>query len=110
MESLYKIGDIVKIKQLSKNKEGYRFGVNEEMEEASGKIFEIEDVVLSNSSLTYPKPDDGFRYTLRGSRWSWASSMFEESSTKKTTKSKTKKSKTKISFHKKKEIKFNFNL
>jgi hypothetical protein len=108
LESLYEVGDIVKIKQLSKE-DGYRFGLNGEMMSVSGRTFEIaslEPATCPGAKL----PDDGFRYKLKGIGWSWASSMFEESSTKKSTKSKTKKSKIKISFHKKKKLKFNFSL
>lgn len=110
MESLYEIGDVVKIKKLSlENGDDYRYGLNHDMVEQSGKIFEIIDVTPS----TYPQcklHDDGFKYRLKGSNWSWVSSMFEGPSTKKSAKSKTKKSKIKISFHKKKKLKFNFSL
>lgn len=108
MESLYKVGDVVKIKQLSIDDDSdYRFGVNTEMVKQSGKTFEIERV---SSTMAFEGiiPDDGFCYKLKGIGWSWASSMFEES--KKTAKSKSKKSEIKISFHKKKEVKFNFSL
>lgn len=108
MESLYNVGDTVKIKKLSlENGDDYRYGLNDKMVEASGKTFEIESVQLSG----YPQcklPDDGFVYKLKGINWKWVTSMFEGSS-KKSTKSKNKKS-IKISFHKKKKLKFNFSL
>lgn len=106
-EPLYKIGDVVKIKQFSlKDRESYRFGLNEDMVNASGKTFEIIDV---SDTTAFPGtvPDDGFKYTLKGSGWNWASFMFEKSSKKPT---KSKKSKIKISFSKKRKIKFNFSL
>ncbi|WP_287385568.1 hypothetical protein [Lachnospira sp.] len=74
------------------------------MVELSGETFKI---ILLEPSICPPGtiPDDGFKYKLEGSIWSWASSMFETS-----TKSKNKKSKTKISFHKKRKIQFDFSL
>jgi len=110
MEPLYKVGDIVKIKHLSiEDDRKYRFGLNDDMVKLSGKSVEIERVTQAFASDDGKIPDDGYLYRIKCSSWSWASSMFEESS-KKSTKSKSKKSKTKISFHKKREIKFNFNL
>lgn len=110
MESLYKVGDTVRIKQLSIKSENYRHGVNYEMVDQSGKTFKIVSVEPSMASEGII-PDDGFKYKLEGSIWAWASSMFEESPVKKSTKSKkSKESKVKISFHKKKKLKFNFSL
>ena len=110
MESLYKVGDTVKIKQLSlENSDHYRYGLNNEMVKASGKTFEIEEVQLAGLPECQLH-DDGCVYRLKGIHWKWVTSMFEESSTKKTIKSKSKKSETKIYFHKKKKLKFNFSL
>ena len=78
MESKYKVGDTVKIKQLSVEG-GYRHGVNSEMIELSGKTFKISSIELSMSRAG-EIPDDGYKYILEGSPWSWASSMFEDSS------------------------------
>lgn len=109
MESLYKVGDTVTIKQISpEDWVDYRFGFNDEMAECLGKTFEIESVYQSGTP-SREIPDDGYYYKLKGLRWAWASSMFEDRS-KKSVKSKTKKSKIKISFYKKKKIKFNFSL
>lgn len=105
MKSLYEVGDVVKIKRLSKVG-NYRHGVNDEMIEVSGETFEIVSVEPSFSSEG-EIPDDGFRYKLKDNPWAWASSMFEEQVVKKSTKSKTK---TKISFHKNKKLKFDFSL
>lgn len=112
MESLYKVGDVVKIKQLSADEDGdYRFGVNSDMAKKSGKSFEIVDV---SPTIAFEGrfSDDGFKYMLKGNSWAWASSMFEEpkGKGKKSTKSKTGKSKIKISFSKKRKLKFNFSL
>lgn len=102
MEPLYKLGDVVTIKKLSlDDMDNYRYSLNYDMVRLAGKTFEIIDI----SSARFPEakiPDDGFKYHLKGSTWSWVSSMFEESS--------TKKSKTKISVHKKKKLEFNFSL
>lgn len=110
MQPLYKVGDTVKIKQLSAKSEAYRHGINDEMIDQSGKTFKIVSVEPSMA----PKgllPDDGFKYKLEDSIWAWASSMFEESPVKKSSKTKkSKEPKVKISFHKKKKLKFNFSL
>jgi hypothetical protein len=78
MESKYKVGDTVKIKQLSVDGD-YRHGINSEMIEQAGKTFKIISVSLSDSPAC-KIPDDGFTYRLDGISWAWASSMFEDSS------------------------------
>jgi len=109
MGPLYKVGDIVKIKQLSiDDDKKYRYGLNDEMVRQSGKTFEIRAVSPASASSEGKLPDDGFVYSLKNVGWSWVTSMFEESSTKKKTRS--KKSEIKVSFHKKKKLKFNFSL
>lgn len=79
-DSKYQIGDIVTIKRLCSEEDDagmYRFGLNSEMIESSGKSFKVEDI--QNTANSPGKlPDDGYRYKLEGSRWSWASSMFED--------------------------------
>ena len=111
MESLYKVGDIVTIRPLSiGDDQKYRYGLNDEMVKQSGKTFEIASVLPACASFEGELPDDGFVYSLKNIGWAWVTSMFEESTTKKSTKLKSKKSKTKISFHKKKKLKFNFSL
>lgn len=83
--SKYQIGDTVTIKRLSSEDDKigmYRFGLSGEMIALSGKSFKIEDICSSSYSRAGKVPDDGYRYELEGEahRWSWASSMFEESS------------------------------
>lgn len=113
MKPLYKVGDVVKIKNLSMDDDlKYRFGLNDLMIKLSGKTFKITSVRITG----HPEgeiPDDGYLYTLEGkegNHWSWASSMFEESFTRKLTRSNSNKSEIKISFHKNKKLKFNFSL
>ena len=109
MESLYKVGDVVKIKKLIES-DDYRFGINDDMADQSGKTFEIVDV-LPTIAPESKLPDDGFKYKLRGSSWAWASSMFEKRPVKKSTEpKKSKEFKTKIFFHNKKKLKFDFSL
>lgn len=79
-DSKYQIGDTVTIKRLSSEDDNagmYRFGLNDEMIASSGKSFKIEDIQRTANSPG-KLPDDGYRYKLEGSRWSWASSMFED--------------------------------
>jgi len=76
----YRAGDIVTIKQLSKNdccSGNYRFGLNSEMVALGGKSYTIRSVELSTADAG-KIPDDGYRYKLAGEMWSWASSMFED--------------------------------
>lgn len=80
MEAKYKVGDIVTIKQLSSEDDisgKYRFGLNSEMVESSGESFKIKNIDIATASPG-KLPDDGYRYRLEGSSWSWASSMFED--------------------------------
>lgn len=79
-DSKYQVGDIITIKQLSPEDDSigrYRFGLNADMIALSGKSFKIESICPGHSSPG-TVPDDGYRYDLEGSRWSWASSMFED--------------------------------
>lgn len=76
-EQKYTIGDIVTIKKLTRDDGEYRFGLNSEMMEASGRAFTIKSIELTTASPG-KIPDDGYRYKLEGSPWSWASSMFED--------------------------------
>lgn len=78
-DSKFQVGDFITIKQLSLEDDKdnmYRFGLNSEMVALSGKSFKIVDI-RTNASSPGKLPDDGYRYKLEGSRWSWASSMFE---------------------------------
>lgn len=79
-EQKYTIGDIVTIKKLTRDDKGlYRFGLNDDMISLSGESLEVigvEEATASSGKI----PDDGWKYRLRGSPWSWASSMFEDTS------------------------------
>lgn len=79
-DSKYQIGDTVTIRRLSSEDDNagmYRFGLNDEMIASSGKSFRIESI-QGTANSPGKLPDDGYRYKLEGSRWSWASSMFED--------------------------------
>ena len=81
MESKYKVGDKVTIKNLhGAGGSDYRFGLNSDMCDMSGKTYTIREVKVA-STHAGKIPDDGYRYELEEiSRWAWASSMFEDSS------------------------------
>lgn len=77
----HKVGDIVIIKERTENQHMYRFGFMDEMAELHGKRLEITRVSsYSYGEATGKLPDDEFEYHLRGSSFSWSSSMFEDSS------------------------------
>ncbi len=81
-KSKYKVGDTVTIKQLLKehcSNGSYRFGLNSDMVALSGESYTIASVEHSDDAPG-KIPDDGYRYRLDGAPWSWASSMFEDSS------------------------------
>lgn len=78
-DSKYKVGDTVTIKDLGEE-DGYHFGTNSEMRALRGKSFKIQRIEWAGLGLG-AIPDDGYKYTLEGNRWNWASSMFEDSST-----------------------------
>lgn len=82
MKPKYKIGDIVTVK---KKREGngadYRFSFTDTMlEEYGGQSFKIKSVVSAEKGTEEKIPDDGCLYHLEGAGFSWASSMFEDSS------------------------------
>ena len=82
MEPKYKIGDIVIIK---KKREGdsydYRFCFTDTMlREYGGKSYKIESISIADAGTAKLIPDDGHRYFLEDASFSWASSMFEDSS------------------------------
>lgn len=76
-EPIFKVGDIVTIKKLTRDDGECRFGINDDMISMSGKSFTIRGIEPATAS-TGTIPDDGYRYKLEGSGWSWASSMFED--------------------------------
>ena len=79
-ESKYKIGDTVTIKKRVAPGGNYKFFFTDEMAEMAGKKFVIVGAISTDKTACII-PDDGFEYTLYGEarRFSWASSMFEES-------------------------------
>ena len=79
MEAKHKIGDVVTIKKRVGNVNDYKFGFVKEMAEVSGQKFTITGRVESLAS-SCKIPDDGFEYFLDGIGYSWASSMFEDTS------------------------------
>lgn len=82
MEPKYKVGDIVTVKKTRKeNRSAYRFTFPDHMvEEYGGKSFRIVAIEMDNSARAGKIPDDGYKYTLEGNPWNWASSMFEDQS------------------------------
>lgn len=79
MSSKYKVGDIVTIKERVGNSSDYRFSFTNTMAEKEGQKFRITRVTESPIGDRIV-PDDGYKYELEGNCFSWASSMFEESS------------------------------
>lgn len=84
MKPKYKVGDIVTIK---KKREGagddYRFRFADTMlREYGGKSYKIKSVSIADEGSKEVIPDDGYRYylELEDFSFSWASSMFEDSS------------------------------
>lgn len=77
MAAKYKVGDRVTIKVRTLGQSSYRHGFVDEMAELSGKQFTIRSVSegVPNSNRV---PDDGYDYYLEETRFTWASSMFEE--------------------------------
>lgn len=79
MPSKYKVGDIVTIKERVGNSSDYKFSFVDSMAAKKGQRLRVTKV--TESSLCDRKiPDDGYRYELEGNCFTWASSMFEESS------------------------------
>lgn len=76
-EPKYRVGDTVVIKKRLEYKGDYRFCFTDEMAEEAGNSFEIESVSEAGSPAD-KVPDDGYRYRLKGIRFFWASSMFED--------------------------------
>ena len=84
MAAKYKVGNIVTVKKTRKeNPSAYRFTFPDHMvEEYGGESFRIVAIEMVDSVRAGKKkiPDDGYKYTLEGNPWSWASSMFEDQS------------------------------
>lgn len=83
MKPKYKVGDIVTIKKVREGcSDDYRFSFTDRMlKDYGGKSLKILSVShWSDDTDEYPNKDDGHKYFLEDSSWSWASSMFEDSS------------------------------
>lgn len=82
MEPKYKIGDIVTIKKKREGAEiNYRFCFTDTMvRDYGGKSYKIKSISIADAGTAKLIPDDGHRYFLEDASFSWASSMFEDSS------------------------------
>ena len=78
MESIYKIGDQVKIAKRTGEYGNYRFGFSYDMTRYVGQIFTIKNVKPANKNATHLIKDDCHKYILEGiDNYMWASSMLE---------------------------------
>lgn len=79
MEPKYKVGDIVTIKKREGNSTDYNFSFVDGMAKLAGQQFKV--IQISMGLMPGRKiPDDGFRYSLDDpGHYTWASSMFEDS-------------------------------
>lgn len=82
MEPKYKIGDIVTVKKKRESSDlDYRFCFTDTMlREYGGQSFKIKSISSGEEGVKRLIPDDGYKYCLEGADFSWASSMFEDSS------------------------------
>lgn len=80
MEPKYKIGDIVTIKKKREGKSGdYRYCFTDTMlRDYGGESYKIKSIFSADAHTEAQIPDDGYRYYLEGACFSWASSMFED--------------------------------
>lgn len=78
-ESKYKVGDIVTVKKRVGHSSDYKFSFTDSMASMEGRqlrIIRVTESPFGGSKI----PDDGYKYEMEGNCFSWASSMFEESS------------------------------
>lgn len=76
MDSLFKIGDYVKVLPREGIQDDYRCGFIDEMAELKGRIFQVTNVRKSeDSEQHFNIPDDGYIYALDSSCWNWSSGM-----------------------------------
>lgn len=82
MEAKYKVGDKVTIKRTRNGSSSdYRFSFTDVMvRECGGECYTIKSVCKADSFSSSRVPDDGYSYSLEEVGFTWASSMFEESS------------------------------
>lgn len=82
MKPKYKVGDKVRIVKRTRRAADYRFDFIDEMAKLEGRFYKISHVGRYHLDRA-PAPDDGYRYSLEGSKFNWASSMLELASTSK---------------------------
>lgn len=78
MDSLFKVGDYVKVLPRIGINGDYRCGFVDDMAELKGQVFKVLEVHIHSMGLgQYNIPDDGYVYKLDGEAdgWSWSSGM-----------------------------------
>ena len=80
MESIFKVGEKVRVKKRVGNSNDYKYVFTNGMTELSGKIFTISAIVHDHNFLKCKYSDDNARYILKEDKdkYSWASSMLEK--------------------------------
>lgn len=113
MEPLFKVGDVVRVKERIGDKADYKYSFVDEMANLSGKEFTVKEVGPDNYNEKFTIPDDNARYTLSGNWYTWSSGMLELVSRKEEStryQSKTENDSFKITLSKKNKLKLNFKL
>lgn len=115
MEPLFKAGEYVTVKSKRPGASNdYRFSFPTDMiDDVGGERFEIVRVSKVGEPNDYRVKDDGYMYKLRGAHYTFASSMFEESDSKRCIlELNVDESDSDIEpfIRKRKAVKFNFNL
>lgn len=78
MDSLFKIGDYVKVLPRTSESGCYRCGFVDDMAKLEGQVFQVIEVHEHGSRQHFNIPDDGCVYTLANAGgWSWPSGMLE---------------------------------
>lgn len=72
----YKIGDKVRIIKRTGHSDDYPFSFTDIMTRCTGKVYEIENIDETSDSACKINGDFHL-YHLKGTRYSWHSSMFE---------------------------------
>lgn len=113
MEPLFKVGDVVRIKERIGNGGDYKYSFVDEMANLSGKEFTIKEIIPDDYNGKCTIPDDNARYSLYGNWHAWSSGMLElvsreEESTR--YQSKPDNEPLKITISKKNKLKLNFKL
>lgn len=113
MEPLFKVGDIVRVKERTKYKGDYKFVFSDKMSLQSGKVFTILTVKDNFRTDSYAVPDDNALYRLKDdpTQSNWSSGMLElVSGETYVTPSNLDKDTFKITLTKKNKLKLNFKL